>query len=588
MTGQLFLPYRALNQFPTEGDDNSNDFLTNTANKGRQIICNYYKNAPKPLVNSPTNVGNRLLLNNLCKDPTQPNKGLPNEPQPYLVGGNCPALYDVYYTRSSIYPNSEGEIRSSLANAIGPISQNRLFVRNNGEDYGTSYSAGEGSLAGAGLEIVQQRGNSEVQIYSNAGAARFSISGVQITRLVRIDGQPDNCGNTPPESYNNTEINNDNRVTNITLQNENNNTNITLPFFFIPPDFEVNFTPQMNLGGLNFNFQLGGVEITFNPDNVGPGLTIIPHLEFLLPQLPPINIPVLNNIENNINNLSNNSTSISNTLNTLNNNLNTNLELNNEINNEIKNTIIPILLPFPDLFPDGGCEDYSDKLEEILEEIRDIKNTEIEITVPKGTCVDVSGLNEFEINEEIRTVNMFLASAEILKAEQQLERDRKECLGEENNSVIAIPDWWQTRLGADREQTIWIFRRPSTRNYHGISIPHCKIKNKPTNNFQNPFPAYIAGNYQALIILKDNSKFIALCKDRNEAERISTIALELIEDEYTANNYKLIFSERQGQNIAEEMRIPKKIQYFSTGQKNIAPDWDYKILGIELNKFPSQ
>lgn len=140
----------------------------------------------------------------------------------------------------------------------------------------------------------------------------------------------------------------------------------------------------------------------------------------------------------------------------------------------------------------------------------------------------------------------------------------------EKNTTLAAPDWWQVRLGGSVPQIVCTFRRGATRTYHSLSIPHPINTTKPEEAL---IPEYEKGNWQGMIVLTDNSKFIVNCNSSSEAERVCNIARGLINPNFLPNPFKIWLTERKGEPVANDTMRPTSILYYSTGQRNLNPDW---------------
>lgn len=80
--------------------------------------------------------------------------------------------------------------------------------------------------------------------------------------------------------------------------------------------------------------------------------------------------------------------------------------------------------------------------------------------------------------------------------------------------IAAIPEWWQTRLGAERPQLIIQYAAmfedgTFDKAKYSISIPYWNKSKEQTE--VNDFPIYRKGQYMAQLILRDNSKVIVNC-----------------------------------------------------------------------------
>ncbi len=140
--------------------------------------------------------------------------------------------------------------------------------------------------------------------------------------------------------------------------------------------------------------------------------------------------------------------------------------------------------------------------------------------------------------------------------------------------ALAVPEWWQVRLGAKTPQIACTYRKGTTRSYHSISIPHPKSINPVTTPL---LPIYQKGSIQGMIVCEDNSKFIINCVSREEAERMCNLAIDLIDPNYLSQEPKIWITERKGYPIGEEQMYPSTVCYYSTGQQNLIPDWRRRV-----------
>ena len=147
-----------------------------------------------------------------------------------------------------------------------------------------------------------------------------------------------------------------------------------------------------------------------------------------------------------------------------------------------------------------------------------------------------------------------------------------QCL--QGDGALAFPAWWQTRLGANTPQIVCSFRKGSTRTYHSLAIPHPANTEQP---IQELLPSYIKGNWQGMIVCKDNSKFIINCETKQEAERMCGIAAQLIDPAYLELPPRIYVGERKGQAVGIAPMLPATISYFETGQQNFIPNWRVRV-----------
>jgi hypothetical protein len=191
----------------------------------------------------------------------------------------------------------------------------------------------------------------------------------------------------------------------------------------------------------------------------------------------------------------------------------------------------------------------------------------VTIDVEQVECVD--GEVEIEIIQ-VAVLKGTLA-AEIEKYRAAAQMLKAQCLLE---PVAAVPEWWQVRIQSDRPQIVCVFRKENSRTYHSLSIPHPANVELPEEAI---LPAYQKGNYQGMLILADNSKFIINCVSAAEAQRMCDLAASLIEAQYLETPYKVWITERKGYAIGEAQMTPTSVQYFSKGQQDLKPDWRFAI-----------
>lgn len=148
------------------------------------------------------------------------------------------------------------------------------------------------------------------------------------------------------------------------------------------------------------------------------------------------------------------------------------------------------------------------------------------------------------------------------------ERDKRMC----KEPIAAIPDWWQTRPGADRPQLVIQFAEYTNDSRlppkYVISIPHY------SGNVLNssPITAYTKGDWMGIATLDDNSKIIVNCYSQAEASRVLTQALAIVPN-YLKTKLTTKIGQRNGDNLQSVRVVPRIAKFFSTGQRNTKPDW---------------
>lgn len=233
--------------------------------------------------------------------------------------------------------------------------------------------------------------------------------------------------------------------------------------------------------------------------------------------------------------------------------------------------LLDIINLIQDLFEENGDEDHSDifdKLQQIYEAITiDISGT----TKTEFICLE----DNPEQGEQLESTNLVYQGQGLTGLHQLTKTINNNLLTVfqeicQKEFTLASPDWWQVRLGGNVPQIVCTFRRGATRTYHSLSIPHPLQTQKPENAL---IPEYTKGNWQGMIVLTDNSKFIVNCDSSAEAERICNIAASLIDSTFLPTPFKVWLTERKGEPVASDPMKPTSIMYYSTGQRNSNPDW---------------
>lgn len=152
------------------------------------------------------------------------------------------------------------------------------------------------------------------------------------------------------------------------------------------------------------------------------------------------------------------------------------------------------------------------------------------------------------------------------------ELEAEQCSKDE--CVVAVPEWWQVRIGADRPQLAVIYANKLPDGKIGTSrwtvhIPHFA---GPANKFP-PLPSYQKGSFFAEATLKDNSKIWVNAVSQEEAERVCRELLALVKPDMVPQPIVIHTGKRGGLNLSDSQVTPKYVHYFSKGLKQLAPDW---------------
>lgn len=139
----------------------------------------------------------------------------------------------------------------------------------------------------------------------------------------------------------------------------------------------------------------------------------------------------------------------------------------------------------------------------------------------------------------------------------------------------AVPEWWQIRLEGKRPQLVILFAEiDSNGNVVGsaknpISIPHPIVQRQTTA----PLPPYQKGQYEAMVTLNDNSKIIINAISAEVADSTLQAATKLVQPQYLEGAIYRPSAPRKGTELLQINVKAVRGEYFSTGLKNVQPDW---------------
>ena len=108
-----------------------------------------------------------------------------------------------------------------------------------------------------------------------------------------------------------------------------------------------------------------------------------------------------------------------------------------------------------------------------------------------------------------------------------------------------------------------------------LSIPHPVNTDEPTEAL---LPSYTKGNWQGMVICRDNSKFIVNAVNSGEAAAMCDAAISLIDPDWLEQPPRAYIGERKGQAVGVDDMYPATIQYFESGQQNMIPNWRSRSL----------
>lgn len=271
------------------------DFLAKAADAAANFACGLYKDFPGALINPvpvPVRDYGAGLMDSLCAK--RPN-GLPISSTPNFSGGQCPNVsYRVDYRRGT--PTSTGGV--SFQNFSATIVGQVLGLQRISND----------PITQAANWVIAYQTPSGIQTQA-AGLGIHPDASNVITAITRTDGLPDTCGNKAP-GFPDSTIPPSRSGGNVTI-NKNDGTTFNIPIVYAPITPTLEITPRFNfdLGGINIQFDAGGV--TFNNARN-------PSDPINRDNLPPGTGQTINNIGGNVTNLGNNIANLGDIVNNIN------------------------------------------------------------------------------------------------------------------------------------------------------------------------------------------------------------------------------------------------------------------------------
>ena len=141
------------------------------------------------------------------------------------------------------------------------------------------------------------------------------------------------------------------------------------------------------------------------------------------------------------------------------------------------------------------------------------------------------------------------------------------------DNVAVVPEWWQTRPG-QRSQLVIQFAglnadNTENRNRWSLVVPHYRYgEAQPIS-----LPIYQKGRFFACLTLDDNSKIWVNAKTQALAISYVRRLSLLVKPAMLPNPLDIHSGERRGTALVEMKTRAVRASYFSTGQKNMSPDW---------------
>ena len=234
----------SLADLPTIVNNPGLDLARNLARGVVNTACGIYENVPGALVgfsNSPL----ALALDQVC-----PSTGsnLPNRPGPAYIGGQCAAVYRVEFDR--INPDGSIAVSSAISFAQGPLGA--IAITQNPQNP-NAVDATLGTATGP--------------VFMFTGAPEGST--VNITDVIRLDGQPDDCGNPPDGQFPSGDPPTNLPPVEVPDPRDPAGPGITIPVFL--PDINLDNSLDFRVDDINITLDAGGITIGGEGSGAGGG-----------------------------------------------------------------------------------------------------------------------------------------------------------------------------------------------------------------------------------------------------------------------------------------------------------------------------
>lgn len=171
------------------------------------------------------------------------------------------------------------------------------------------------------------------------------------------------------------------------------------------------------------------------------------------------------------------------------------------------------------------------------------------------------------------------SQAWILSLNNQADLLAQSCSPKSDECLAVVPDWWQIRLGANRPQLLVSYAAKFLdgswdKAKYVVSIPHWSRSQGLTTI--DKFPTYRKGQYQAVMVLPDNSKLIINAFSESIALNAVDKMAQGIPESMVVQSVTKVAS-RRGRDLLSVIVYPRSARYFPTGQLDLKPLW--------VNKF---
>lgn len=142
-------------------------------------------------------------------------------------------------------------------------------------------------------------------------------------------------------------------------------------------------------------------------------------------------------------------------------------------------------------------------------------------------------------------------------------------IDEKIKPVASFPERWATKPLSNIPQLVIVFRKvkKSRSGNYQLVIPHYNGPRKPIVSH------HTKGNRIGTLTLRDNSTLVVNAFSDREAERVVNKLKPYIDRRYLTDDFKI--TERRGAKLAQDQYRPIRADFYSQGQENSVPDWQY-------------
>jgi hypothetical protein len=141
------------------------------------------------------------------------------------------------------------------------------------------------------------------------------------------------------------------------------------------------------------------------------------------------------------------------------------------------------------------------------------------------------------------------------------------------DNVASVPEWWQSRPGQRPQLVIQYAGLNSdgseSRSRWSIAIPHYRY----AESYNLELPPYEKGRFFACLTLEDNSKIWVNARTQSAAVAYIQRLRSLVKPSMLTSPLLIHSGERRGSALTEVRVKPVRASFFSTGQREMRPDW---------------